>query len=419
MKESDPKEGGSQGLLGRLFSEKKRLESVVSDQNAEARQSELDLMASERELRLILDNIPDAVSVQGRDYRYSLINDAFTRRFGVAREDVVGRIDKEVLSPEVIAQDRAAHAKVVETGQRVQQEDVVPVGGEDHTFQTVKFPLRDGQGRIYAVCGVFNDITDRKRREEELLDRLVWTERIHSSLAQDRLVLYGQPIVNLTTGDVEQVELLLRMKHHQNPHVLVPPDDFLPAAERLGLVSMIDQWVVSQSIELAQDHRVEINLSGLTISDPDQVAEIERKVAESSAPRENIIFEITETAVAENLTSARNFAERLRGMGCLFALDDFGVGFGTFTYLKHLPVDYLKIDIEFVRDLIQDETNRQIVNSIVGAAQLFKIKTIAEGVEDQATLDALIETDVDFAQGYWVGRPIPVSELWAEPATNK
>ncbi|MBK5232941.1 MAG: EAL domain-containing protein [Thermoleophilia bacterium] len=208
------------------------------------------------------------------------------------------------------------------------------------------------------------------------------------------------------------------MKHHQNPHVLVPPEDFLPAAERLNLISLIDQWVVSQAIEIAHLHRVEINLSGVTISDPEQVATIEKKVAESSAPRENIIFEITETAVAENLALARHFAERLRHIGCLFALDDFGVGFGTFTYLKYLPVDYLKIDIEFVRDLVQDETNRQIVSSIVGAAQLFGMKTIAEGVEDQATLDALIEMDIDYAQGYWVGRPIPTTELWAETALS-
>lgn len=182
------------------ISEQRRLESVVSDQNAEARQSELDLMASERELRLILDNIPDAVSVQGRDYRYRLINDAFAERFGVAREDVLGHRDEEVLSPEAIAQDRASHAKVLRTGSRVQQEEIVPVGGEDHIFQTIKFPLRDGNGEIYAVCGVFNDITDRKRRERELQDRLDWTERIHSSLAQERLVLYGQPIMNLATG---------------------------------------------------------------------------------------------------------------------------------------------------------------------------------------------------------------------------
>jgi len=418
VEETDPEDGGSPGLIGRLFSEKKRLESVVSDQNAEARQSELDLKASEHELRLILDNIPDAVSVQGLDYRYRLINDGFAERFGVAREDVLGHLDEEVLSPEAIAQDRASHAKALDTDGRVQQEEVVPVGGEDHVFRSVKFPLRDGSGDIYAVCAVFTDVTDIRRRERELQDRLTWTERIHSSLAQDRLVLYGQPIMNLATGEMEQAELLLRMKHHQNPHVLVPPADFLPAAERLDLISLIDQWVVTNAIEIAMEHRVEINLSGLTISDPEQVAEIEEKVDASKAPRENLIFEITETAVAENLDSARTFAERLRNIGCRFALDDFGVGFGTFTYLKHLPVDYIKIDIEFVKDLIQDETNRQVVSSIVGAARLFGMQTIAEGVEDQATLDALVEMDVDYAQGFWVGRPAPTDELWATPAVQ-
>ena len=147
------------------------------------------------------------------------------------------------------------------------------------------------------------------------------------------------------------------------------------------------------------------------------VSEQKRLVAESPAPRDNIIFEITETAVAENLNSARRFAERLREMGCSFALDDFGVGFGTFTYLKHLPVDYLKIDIEFVRDLLRDDTDRHVVSAIVAAAELFGMKTIAEGVEDQETQDILLGMGVDFAQGYWIGRPIPVAELWDDSFT--
>jgi EAL domain-containing protein (putative c-di-GMP-specific phosphodiesterase class I) len=163
---------------------------------------------------------------------------------------------------------------------------------------------------------------------------------------------------------------------------------------------------------LAVDRESHDRLSGKTISDAGLVSEVERMIAEGGAPPENIIFEITETAVAENLDSARRFAERLRAIGCAFALDDFGVGFGSFNYLKHLPVDYLKIDIEFVRGLADDEDNRQCVHAMVGVAGDFGIKTIAEGVEDEATLELLGLMGVDYAQGYWIGRPEPIEDLW-------
>jgi len=122
--------------------------------------------------------------------------------------------------------------------------------------------------------------------------------------------------------------------------------------------------------------------------------------------------------VADHLDAAREFAQRLRKLGCAFALDDFGVGHGTFRYLRHLPVDYLKIDLQFVRDLLSDEADRDVVQAIIGVARQFEIKTIAEGVEDQATLQELHRMGVDYAQGYWIGRPIPLTELWT-PITVK
>jgi EAL domain-containing protein (putative c-di-GMP-specific phosphodiesterase class I) len=127
---------------------------------------------------------------------------------------------------------------------------------------------------------------------------------------------------------------------------------------------------------------------------------------------ENLIFEVTETAVADSLGAAHAFATSIRKLGCKVALDDFGVGHGTFTYLRHLPVDYLKIDRQFVRDLITDEEDRQIVEAIIGVAKQFGIETIAEGVEDQATLDELRKMGVDHAQGQWTGRPALVPEAW-------
>jgi PAS domain S-box-containing protein len=370
------------------------------------------LRTSERRLRSILDNTPQAVSVQGRDHRYELVNHAFENRFDLEPGWIVGRRDDELLLPSVLAVDRQSHDRVLATGEVVEQEEVVPANGQDRVFLTTKFPLRDASGEISAVCGIYNDITERKRCDKELRDRVRWTDAIHSAVAHDRFVLHGQPILNLATGQVDQAELLLRMRDREVPERLIAPGVFVPPAERFGLVGTVDRWVVARAIEVARDHRVEVNLSGKTISDAGLVSEIERMIAEGGAPPENIIFEITETAVAENLDSARCFAERLRAIGCAFALDDFGVGFGSFTYLKHLPVDYLKIDIEFVRGFVDDEANRQCVHAMVGVAGDFGIKTIAEGVEDEATLELLGLMGVDYAQGYWIGRPEPIEDLW-------
>jgi EAL domain-containing protein (putative c-di-GMP-specific phosphodiesterase class I) len=159
--------------------------------------------------------------------------------------------------------------------------------------------------------------------------------------------------------------------------------------------------------------------SAKTISDPRQVDRIERAVLASGAPARNLVFEITETAVADNLDAARTFAIRLRKLGCGIALDDFGVGHGTFTYLRHLPVDYLKIDMQFVRDLLSDEEDRHVVQAIVGVARQFKIETVAEGVEDQATLEELRRIGVDYAQGYWTGRPVPLPQLCKPPENRQ
>jgi EAL domain-containing protein (putative c-di-GMP-specific phosphodiesterase class I) len=176
---------------------------------------------------------------------------------------------------------------------------------------------------------------------------------------------------------------------------LLLPGEFLPAAERFDLIHVIDEWVINHAIELAvAGHSVTVNVSAKT-------------------------FEITETAVADNLKAARTFATRLRQHGCTIALDDFGVGHGTFTYLRHLPVDYLKIDMQFVRNLLNDDEDRQIVLAIVGVARQFKIKTIAEGVEDQATLEELCRIGVDYVHGYWTGRPAPLPNAWMHPKSRR
>ena len=182
------------------------------------------------------------------------------------------------------------------------------------------------------------------------------------------------------------------------------------------MVGEIDRWVIQAGIPLLGDAReVSINLSGRSIGDPSITKLIETVVRDRELDPSKLTIEITETALVQDIGAARGFTERLERLGCALALDDFGTGYGSFTYLKHLPVQYIKIDIDFIRDLPRNAADRQIVRSIVGVAAGFGIKTIAEGVEDEETLSLLPEYGIDFAQGYHIARPAPV---WDRDATS-
>jgi EAL domain-containing protein (putative c-di-GMP-specific phosphodiesterase class I) len=220
--------------------------------------------------------------------------------------------------------------------------------------------------------------------------------------------MYSQPIQDLRTGAIDQEELLLRMRGPGGRHL--PPAEFLPQAERFGLVTEIDRWVVGEAVRLAvrREGKVEVNISGKSIGDTELLSLIERGLREHGVDPAKLVFEITETAAAENMDAAREFAWRLKSIGCGFALDDFGTGYGSFTYLKHLPVDFIKIDLQFVRYLSIDPSDRKVVKSIAAVARNFGVRTIAEGVEDATTLELLRELDVDHAQGFLIGEPRPV-----------
>jgi diguanylate cyclase (GGDEF)-like protein len=236
---------------------------------------------------------------------------------------------------------------------------------------------------------------------------VTWVERIRAALAGDRFVLYGQPIIDLHSGGVAYHELLIRMLSEDGE--IIAPGEFLPVAERFGLITAIDRWVTEHALRFAIDgKRVAINLAGPTIGDERVLSLIREALADGLDPA-NVIFEITETAAMSNFEKAESFARTLNELGCNMALDDFGTGFGSFTYLKHLHARYLKIDMEFVRDLVSNDTDQKVVRSIVDIARSLDKKTIAEGVEDAATLTALKHRGVDFAQGFYLGRPEPLS----------
>ncbi len=190
---------------------------------------------------------------------------------------------------------------------------------------------------------------------------------------------------------------------------VIAPGSFLPVAEKYGLITEIDRWVATQAIRLAATgRRVEANLSAATIGSLDILPLIESELRATGADPANVIFEITETALMGDVEAGEAFAKGVTDLGCGLALDDFGTGFGSFTYLKRLPIGYLKIDIEFVRDLLTNSANQHLVRAIISLAKAFKIQTVAEGVEDEGTWEFLRQEGVDFGQGFHLGRPAPI-----------
>jgi diguanylate cyclase (GGDEF)-like protein/PAS domain S-box-containing protein len=242
------------------------------------------------------------------------------------------------------------------------------------------------------------------------------TERILQAIREEQFVVFWQPILDLETMKVDQYEILLRLAGTDNYEPLLP-NSFLYVAERFGLIMAIDGWVVRKAIALIAAHSrtgrklvLHVNLSGKSICDPNFVGIVEEALAEGGIDPARLVLEITETAAIANLEQARAFADRLRRRGCLFALDDFGAGFASFYYIKNFPFDYLKIDGEFIRGLSANPVNRLVVQAIVGIAQGMGKKTVAEFVGDADTTHLLRESGVDYAQGYHVGPPRPVTE---------
>jgi diguanylate cyclase (GGDEF)-like protein/PAS domain S-box-containing protein len=254
------------------------------------------------------------------------------------------------------------------------------------------------------------------------VSRLSWLERIRSALAEDRFELFAQPIVPLTGGGGQDAapafELLLRMRTDGGE--LVPPATFLPIAERFDLIQAIDRWVISHAVELLRREHdagrpvtLSVNLSGRTIGDADFAGWLEQLLARNPVPPQALIVEITETAAIVNLERARALAETLRRLGCLLALDDFGAGFASFGYLKHLRFDVLKIDGEFVRGVRDNPTDRLVVEAVVAIARGLGAPSMAEFVADSDTLEAVRALGVDYAQGFHLGRPLPVDAALA------
>ncbi|NJD05243.1 MAG: EAL domain-containing protein [Methylococcaceae bacterium] len=242
-----------------------------------------------------------------------------------------------------------------------------------------------------------------------------WLPRIQQALAEGRFRLYLQPIVPTQrfADEGTLAEVLLRMLDEQGAIVL--PGAFLPAAERYGQIVAIDRWVVEQTVAMLRARgngerkaMLSVNLSGQSFSDQDVLDYIVERIKASRIEPSSLCFEVTETAAISDFTSALPFMTHLRELGCRFALDDFGSGLSSFGYLKSLPVDYLKIDGRFIKDIAQDPIDEAMVEAIHRLGKVMGLKTIAEWVENADTLEKLSAMNVDYAQGFHLAPPRPM-----------
>ncbi|MDH5436606.1 MAG: EAL domain-containing protein, partial [Gammaproteobacteria bacterium] len=256
--------------------------------------------------------------------------------------------------------------------------------------------------------------------DEELEKRhgeMRWVSRIHKALDENRFVLYYQDIVpNDPDENMIHREYLIRLFDEEGN--IVPPMSFIPAAERYNLMTNIDKWVVQQGLTQFKRHMnadinyvCSINISGQSLTQNDFLHYIIDVLDKTEVDASRVCFEITETAAIANMAHASKFINTLKGMGCKFALDDFGSGLSSFAYLKNLNVDYLKIDGCFVKNMLEDDIDYAMVKSITEIGHVMKIKTIAEFVETEAIMNELKKIGVDYGQGFGLCKPTPLSNL--------
>ncbi|NIC43355.1 EAL domain-containing protein, partial [Aquabacterium sp. A08] len=269
-----------------------------------------------------------------------------------------------------------------------------------------------GRNRVHVY-----QVDDSRLMEQQ--GQMQWVSRLQSALDQDRLRLYVQPIVPLfpAPGDQTHFEILVRLEEDGK---VVLPGAFLPAAERYGLMARIDQWVVNNTLawmgdRLRQQGRLDgvycINLSGASLSDERFRQNLHASLEQLQLPRGAVCFEITETAAVANLSKVVHFIGEVQQLGCLFALDDFGSGLSSFAYLKNLPVDFLKIDGGFVKDIESDPIDLAMVQAINAIGHVMGLKTIAEYVCSEGILERVREIGVDYAQGFHLGEPRPLVDM--------
>jgi len=336
----------------------------------------------------------DLVCTASADGYFLSLNAAWERTLGWSRERLLGHPFIEFVHPDDVEETTRVSALVSEP-------DTELVDFEnrwrtiDGGWRWVRWSAHADGSTWFAVG---RDVTEQKEIEQ----------RLGEILTDDRLLTYGQPIVDGRVGSIVQRELLVRLQSADG--AVVAPSDFVPDAERCGLIGIIDRHMVAEGIARARrGERSEVNLSAHSLVDEELIDGIERELGGNGAGK-NLVFEITETAAIENLDAAREFAGRLGHLGCRFALDDFGTGYGSLAYLRRLPLNLVKIDQSFVTRMTESQADRKLVRGIVAMAREFDLRTVGEGIEDGRTLELLCEFGVDYLQGFHIGRPEPLAD---------
>lgn len=252
--------------------------------------------------------------------------------------------------------------------------------------------------------------------QSRIISRRYWIRRVIEALEKDLFLIYAQPVFNIRDISISHYELLLRMRNANGE--IIQPGSFLDVSERSGLIRSIDHWVVRHAIGVLKklldkqtSLKFSINISNQSFVDDELLELIRHELGSSSIDPACLQFEITETGIIASIEKASQFVNELRNLGCSFALDDFGKGYSSMYHLKHLPVDYLKIDGEFIRKLNDEPIDRHIVRSAVQLASGFNMKLIAEHLENEETLAILREYGIEYVQGNYLARPFPLDEI--------
>jgi PAS domain S-box-containing protein len=391
-----------------------RLSALICDLQDAAREREL--------LGQIVESSDDAILSKSLDGTVTSWNPGAERLYGIPASVACGTKIADMIVPPHLAGEEQRMADRIRAGENLEHWETERLHKDGHLIEVsiTASGITDGDGAVTGISVIAHDITESRKRERALLKNVEaygWLRRVSAALSEDGFTLYAQPIADVASGSIVREEILLRMHGERGQGDVVEPGAFLPIAEEFDMVCDIDRWVLRTGIPLlADDRELAINLSARSIGEPSITKLIESLLDDHGVDPARLTIEITETALVRNIDAARAFAERLERLGCALALDDFGTGYGSFTYLKHLPVQYLKIDMDFMRDLDRSAADRQVVSSIVGVARGFGIKTIAEGVEDEATYRMLGEFGIDLVQGFFIGRPGPILDAPAVPA---
>lgn len=376
--------------------------------------------------RAITDSMAEGVYAVDREGRLTYMNPAAERRLGWREEELRGlRVHdhihacaRESGGPSA-ARCPILHGTRNGHGVRVDRTVFVRRDGSELAVALTASPLLTESG-IAGTAVVFAEPSTDTQEEQQPGEEIGSTLRdeLRTALQGGRLRLYAQPIVDLRGGETVSYELLLRIMAPDDS--VVAPGPFLAAAEHDGLITEIDNWVIDEAATVtAAGVHVHVNVSARTVGQMGFVERLRDAIERHKLDPALIVLELTETAVLEPSQHTREFLRTVRDIGCGLALDDFGTGYAGLARLKRLPVDQLKIDREFVGDLRTSDCSRYVVQAVVSLARSFGYRTIAEGVEDPATLELLRELGVDMAQGYLFARPFSVTELAASPTDSQ